>query len=478
MSVGSKVKVIISGLSMSGVSSITSLFVTGCYRGSDTWYRPNENWTRIQRRIKNLNLIIFDLSGETSFLDKATTELSPFIFKDTKILIYVIDLYDVKKLPQAKHYLEKELKCLANICPNYNLYIFLNKIDSIPTDLQEEVIQSFKDLLNDNTTINNSARYFITSLYTGSIFLAFDEVFWDILYSSSLNILLNQFKREFWSLTHSEVQDFMKKIMCIDSPSNLSIFKIGNEIIDFQDNIKEFVELNEPIFLEFGEGSAVDKTSINRIKYSLYQSHSFQKLFAFLLLFEMNEQAWNVIPIFDMLLENLILKRFQGEEISVKRDFVNPILPFLIQPTKFKIKSQQDEEIEKFSKFLDSHTGTDFVKVTLKELLIKFAQEYSYKKTKEEEPISFMSNDTLEEKPPIRPSVPSESIVTPQPIIQQSKEIEEKKSEPEIKKPVKEDIRVPLPPGYNKSFTPEEDEEVDLLSLPLRDVLRILREKE
>ena len=113
MSPSSKVKVIFSGLSMSGVSSVTSLFVTGCYWGSDIWYHPNENWTRIQRSVDNLNLALFDLSGETSFLDKATTKLSKFIFKDVTILIYIFDLYDVKNLPQAKFYLEKELECLS-----------------------------------------------------------------------------------------------------------------------------------------------------------------------------------------------------------------------------------------------------------------------------------------------------------------------------------------------------------------------------
>ncbi len=473
----SKVKVIFSGLSMSGVSSVTSLFVTGCYWGSDIWYRPNENWTRIQRRVDNLNLALFDLSGETPFLDKATTKLSKFIFKDATILIYIFDLYDVKKLPQAKFYLEKELECLSKYNPDFNLYIFLNKIDHIPINLQEEVIQTFKDQLNENSIINNKARYFITSLYTGSMFLAFDEVFLDILCSSSLNILLNEFKRKFWGLTNSEIQEFMKKIMRLESTTNLSIFQIGNEIIDFQDNLKELIESNESIFLEFGEGFLVDKTNINQAKYSLYQSKSFQKIFAFLLLFEMNERVWNVIPIFDMLLENLIQRRFQGEEISTKRDFVDPILPFLIQPSKFKIKSRQDEEIEKFSVFLDSHTGIDFIKVTLKELLIKFAQEYIQKKSRDEEPLTLVSNDILEEELPFRSSSPLDSIATPSVNIPQSTGHDEKKFELPITKPIEEDLRVPLPPPYNKSSIPQENE-VDLLSLPLRDVLRILRDKE
>ena len=476
MSNPSKVKVIISGLSMSGVSSITSLFVTGCYRASDIWYRPNEKWTRIQRRVENLNLVLFDLSGETSFLDKATTELSQFIFKDTNILVYVLDLYDVKKLNQAKYYLEKEVECLAKYNPDFNLYIFLNKIDQIPTNLQEEMIQTFQDHLNVNLIINKQARYFITSLYNGSMFLAFDELFWNILYSTSLNIVLNEFKRKYWSLHDSEIQELMKKIMCIESSSNLSIFPIVNEIIDFQDNIKELLESNEQIFLEHGEGSFVTRTNINQIKYSLFQSKSFQKIYSFLLLFEMNEQAWNVIPIFDMLLENLIQRRFQGEEISVKRDFVNPILPFLVQPTKFKIQSHQDEELEKFSKFLDSHSREDFSKITLKELLIHFARDYVKGRSRKEDSLSLVSTDISEEKLPFRPSSPLENLVTPEVRSQNFKIHTEKEIEPRKTKSSVEDIQEPLPPPSEELSYPQE-REVDLLSLPLRDVLRILREK-
>ena len=91
MSPGSRVKVIFSGLSMSGVSSITSLFVTGCYRGSEIWYHPNENWTKLTRKIKKLSINIFDLSGEIQFLNEATSKLSHLFFKDTTSLIFILN---------------------------------------------------------------------------------------------------------------------------------------------------------------------------------------------------------------------------------------------------------------------------------------------------------------------------------------------------------------------------------------------------
>ncbi|MHA1976563.1 MAG: ADP-ribosylation factor-like protein [Candidatus Hodarchaeales archaeon] len=507
MARSSKVKLIFSGLSMSGVSSITSLFVTGCYRGAEIWYRPNEEWTRIQRNIKTLNLTLFDLSGEKSFLDKATTKLSPIIFKDTRILVFVLDLYDVKNLPQAKYYLDKEVACLERQNSEYSLYIFLNKIDQIPNKLKEEVVKTFKDHLNENSIIKDKARYYITSLYTGSIFIAFDELFWDILYSSSLNILLNEFKKEFWLLEDFEIQNLMKKIMVMESTANVPIYPIGNEIISFQDNMKELVEFNESIFLEYGEGSFVEKTSINQIKYSLYKSKSFQKIYTFLLLFELNEQTWNVVPIFDMLLENLIQKRFQGEEISVKRDFVDPLLPVLIQPSKFKIKPQQEEDFEKFSRFLDSHARTDFRNVGLKELLIRFAQDNVQDRAREEESISLASSAILEEKLPQRPTSPlerivptqgrsrnskekkaeisyqpnssSENIIPLQASSSHSKEVYEDISLRKQEKPPGGRIKVPVPPQENVNSIPlKESDESDLLSLPLRDVLKILRDKE
>ncbi|MHA2051975.1 MAG: ADP-ribosylation factor-like protein [Candidatus Hodarchaeales archaeon] len=480
----SKVKIIFSGLTMSGVSSITSLFATGCYRGSDIWYSPNEKWTRINRKVNTLSINLFDLSGETSFLDKATTDLGHFIFKETTNLVFIIDLYEAKKLPEARDYLEKELDCLARYSPNVNLYIFLNKIDLISSNLQQEVIQTFKDYLNENTVIESTARYFITSLYTGSIFITFNELFWDILNSSSLNMYLSDFKREFWSLTESEIQDIMKKIMCFESTSNLSIFRIGNAIIELQDNLKELVESQEQIFLEFGEGTTVDKSQINKIKYSLFQTKVFQKILAFFLLFEMNEQTWRVIPIFDMLLENFIQRRFQGEKLSVVRDLVTPILPYLTQPSKFIIKSQQNEEIEKFSVLLNTQTMPNFNEISLKELLIKFAKFYiqnndEEEKRKEESSLLGPSDVIPVEQLPFSPSSPRDSSVTQQISIQQQELLEEDTSEEIEKKDIEVDLpqQVPTPPPDIKSSISQNDE-VDILSLPIRDVLRILRDKE
>jgi hypothetical protein len=126
----------------------------------------------------------------------------------------------------------------------------------------------------------------------------------------------------------------------------------------------------------------------------------------------------------------------------------------------------------------------NFNEISLKELLIKFAKFYiqnndEEEKRKEESSLLGPSDVIPVEQLPFSPSSPRDSSVTQQISIQQQELLEEDTSEEIEKKDIEVDLpqQVPTPPPDIKSSISQNDE-VDILSLPIRDVLRILRDKE
>jgi signal recognition particle receptor subunit beta len=125
--------------------------------------------------IAGKELIIFDLGGQTNFLDRFTTELSDFIFSGVKGLIFVVDSMEIKEISRAKYYLDIALKHLVKYSPNASTYLFQHKTDLIPGKLREEVNKTINDHLLVNTTAE--IKYYETSVYDTTILNAMGQVF-------------------------------------------------------------------------------------------------------------------------------------------------------------------------------------------------------------------------------------------------------------------------------------------------------------
>jgi hypothetical protein len=205
----------------------------------------------------------------------------------------------------------------------------------------------------------------------------------------------------------------------------------------------------------------------------------------------MNDQKWNVVPLIDMLLENFIQRRFQGEEILLERDIVNPILPYLTQPSEFTIDFDRGEKIRDFRDFLLKKQISDFVEINLKKLLIRFSRhsigDMDGKIEEKKKPPVLMSSDPL-------PEVQSfPDFASPQDVKKTEQEIMDSPSNNvrDVSEGIslsKNDVQVfqqnPLPSQVRKSSVSKDYKdyndynEEELLTLPLRDVLRMLRDKE
>jgi GTPase SAR1 family protein len=168
-------KILILGLQASGKTTIIKTVTEGHIPIGEEQYHPTIDYERKRIAIAGQEIVIFDLGGQTSFLDRFTDGLSDLIFSGVKALIFVVDSKEIKDITLAKYYLDESLKKLTQYSPTASAYVFQHKTDLIPGNLKDEVRKTITDHLFVGIPIH--LRYFETSVFTNSIFRAMGEVF-------------------------------------------------------------------------------------------------------------------------------------------------------------------------------------------------------------------------------------------------------------------------------------------------------------
>jgi GTPase SAR1 family protein len=170
-------KVLILGLAASGKTTIIRVVTEGKIPSKDDNYLPTIDYERKQKVIAGTELTIFDLGGQTTFLDRFTGELSEFIFSGVKSLVFVIDSIDIKGISRAKYYLDLSLKKLNQFSPESSVFIFQHKADLVPKKMRDEVRRTIREYLE--VGVNKKLKYFETSVFSDSIFKAMGDVYAD-----------------------------------------------------------------------------------------------------------------------------------------------------------------------------------------------------------------------------------------------------------------------------------------------------------
>ncbi len=170
-------KVLILGLAQSGKSTIIKVVIEGKIPSKDDKYNATIDYERKQKVIAGTELTIFDLGGQTTFLDRFTGELSEFIFGGVKSLVFVIDSIDIKGISRAKYYLDLSLKKLNQYSPESTVFIFQHKADLIPKKMRDEVRRTIREYVESGVT--KKIKYFETSVFSDSIFKAMGDVYAD-----------------------------------------------------------------------------------------------------------------------------------------------------------------------------------------------------------------------------------------------------------------------------------------------------------
>ncbi|MFX1282056.1 MAG: ADP-ribosylation factor-like protein [Promethearchaeota archaeon] len=168
-------KILILGLAKSGKSTIIRVVTEGIIPSKDENYHATIDYERKQKVIAGTELTLFDLGGQTAFLDRFTGELSEFIFSGVRTLVFVVDSIEIKDISRAKYYLDLSLKKLAQFSPEASVFIFQHKTDLIPKKLQDEVRKTIRDYLS--TGVSQQLKFYSTSVFSDSVFKAMGDVY-------------------------------------------------------------------------------------------------------------------------------------------------------------------------------------------------------------------------------------------------------------------------------------------------------------
>ncbi len=170
-------KVLILGLAESGKSTIIKVVNEGKIPRKNEEYNATIDYERKSKVIAGTELTIFDLGGQTAFLDRFTGELSEFIFSGVKTFVFVVDSIEIKNISRAKYYLDLSMKKLSQFSPEATIFIFQHKSDLVPKKMREEARKTIQDYLSAGLT--KRIKYFETSVFSDSIFKAMGDVYAD-----------------------------------------------------------------------------------------------------------------------------------------------------------------------------------------------------------------------------------------------------------------------------------------------------------
>jgi signal recognition particle receptor subunit beta len=194
-------KILVSGFGMPGVTSVSTVLCTGQPFMDEPALTLNYEINTL--RIRDTDITIVDLGPQSAFLNRFTGELAEFIFSGVQALIFVFDASS-PALPTARRYLEKEIKCLKQYSPNSPYYVLINKMDLIPEEKHEAVINTIKTSLNKEKIILVPDRCFPISCRDETSVKALDIVLENFSTVFFPDLDFSTFKQEliFYSSSH------------------------------------------------------------------------------------------------------------------------------------------------------------------------------------------------------------------------------------------------------------------------------------
>ncbi|TFF85230.1 hypothetical protein EU523_00160 [Candidatus Heimdallarchaeota archaeon] len=159
------------GLSQAGKTSIRQIIFEG-FTPVATALNPAT--VRINRKIFNLaggNINLFDIGGQTNYLNEIFQIYKNRTFSDVKAVIFVVDVSDAGNIMRSNYYFGLTLQALSQISKNARIFIFAHKMDLVPFDKKEAVIKSIADIFKTD-------QYPQVDIQGTSIF---DESIWDAM---------------------------------------------------------------------------------------------------------------------------------------------------------------------------------------------------------------------------------------------------------------------------------------------------------
>jgi signal recognition particle receptor subunit beta len=164
-------KIVVLGLSQSGKTSIRQVVFEG-FAPEATSMNPAT--VRINRKLFNLAgsaINLFDVGGQSNYLNEVFEQYKERTFSDAKAFIFVVDVSDASNIMRSKYYFDLTMENAKQLSEGARIYVFAHKMDVVPPNKREPVLQSIKDIFE----ISN---YPMADILPTSIF---EETIWDAM---------------------------------------------------------------------------------------------------------------------------------------------------------------------------------------------------------------------------------------------------------------------------------------------------------
>ena len=167
-------KIVVLGLSQSGKTSIRQVVFEG-FAPEATSMNPAT--VRINRKLFNLAgsaINLFDVGGQSNYLNEVFEQYKERTFSDAKALIFVVDISDASNIMRSKYYFDLTAETAKTMSGDARIYVFAHKMDVVPPNKREPVLQSIKDIFEIENFPN--AEILGTSIYEETIWDAMQQV--------------------------------------------------------------------------------------------------------------------------------------------------------------------------------------------------------------------------------------------------------------------------------------------------------------
>ena len=196
-------KIVLLGLAESGKSTIIKSVIQGETAELGERYDATINYQRKLIQLCDLEISIFDLGGQTRFLDKFTGDLAQFVFSNVDAFIFVIEPLQTAFFSRSKYYFELSLEKLNLFSPKAEIFVFLHKSDLIPEQNLNNISKDLRKYLTSETY--SQIQYYNTSVFSESAYEAVGVVLSQLL----------QLREEFSDIINKFLHKHLKSVIQI-----------------------------------------------------------------------------------------------------------------------------------------------------------------------------------------------------------------------------------------------------------------------
>lgn len=167
-------KVLFIGLSQSGKTSIIQVVFEGREPEQTEQLQATVRFSRRKVEFSDMTIFIFDVGGQTPYLEEIFETQKTNVFSNVKVLFYVVDSANFGTFHTSQSYFMRTIRTIHELNKDTKICILAHKMDLIPDAERNSTIQSISEIFSLDKL--EGVKIFQTSIYEDSILNVMENV--------------------------------------------------------------------------------------------------------------------------------------------------------------------------------------------------------------------------------------------------------------------------------------------------------------